>query len=232
MIGISVVILLTWLLLRYFVKQPIAILGVAPTRQRFKEFFAGLVFMAAVGVINFVWQAYFKDITYQVNHNYGFLDLISGSFWIFRSVLFEELLFRGLILYLMIRHFGIIWACILSSIIFGIYHWFSYELFGSRLVLMIYIFLVTGAGGWMFAFAFAKTKSLYAPIGLHLGWNLVSAIIFSSGPLGDQWLIVEQGNNAQTNGWVSLLFFSLQTFVAPGIVTWYLQTRYKPAILN
>lgn len=225
MIGIGVTLLLTWLLLRYVVKQPISILGVAPTRQRFKELIVALLFMATIAALNFIWQAHFKDITYLINHNYGLLDLLGGSFWVFRAVLFEELLFRGVLLYLLIKHFGIIKACILSSIVFGIYHWFSYEVFGSRLVLMIYIFLVTGAGGWMFAFAFAKTKSLYAPMGLHLGWNLVSAIIFSTGPIGNQWLI-QQGDAVQTDGWVTLLFFSLQTIIAPGVVTWYLQKRY------
>ena len=228
MLGIGVSLILTWLLLRYVVKQPVAIFGVAFTRQRFKEFVVGLAFMATIAVINFVWQAHFKDITYQINQNYGLVDLLAGSFWIFRGVLFEELLFRGVLLYLLIQRFGIFRACLFSSMIFGFHHWFSYEVFGERLVLMIYIFLVTGAGGWMFAFAFAKTKSLYAPIGLHLGWNLVSAIIFSSGPIGKQWLI-QQGDPVQTGGWVTLLFFSLQTIIAPGLVTWYLQKRYKSA---
>ena len=92
---------------------------------------------------------------------------------------------------------------------------------------MAYIFLVTGAGGWMFAYAFAKTKSLFAPTGLHLGWNLVTAIVFSSGPIGNQWLI-EQGQGVYPSEWYTLLFFSLQAIVAPGIVTWYLYIRYKP----
>ena len=105
-----------------------------------------------------------------------------------------------------------------SSVVFGVYHWFSYEVFGSRLVLMAYIFLVTGAGGWMFSYAFAKTKSLYAPTGLHLGWNLVSAVVFSSGPLGNQ-LLLQQGEEVAWNEWYTLVFFLLQTLVAPGIVT-------------
>ncbi|WP_286234451.1 CPBP family intramembrane glutamic endopeptidase [Thalassotalea sediminis] len=184
--------------------------------------------MATIAVINFTWQAHFKDISYQINNNYSVLDFLGGSFWIFRAVLFEELLFRGVLLYLLIKHVGMIKACIFSSIVFGIYHWFSYEVFGSRLVLMIYVFLITGAGGWMFAYAFAKTKSLYAPIGLHLGWNLVSAIVFSAGPIGNQWLI-QQGDAIQTNGWVTLLFFSLQTIIAPGLVTWYLHSCYTSA---
>ena len=91
---------------------------------------------------------------------------------------------------------------------------------------MAYIFLVTGAGGWMFAFAFAKTKSLYAPVGLHFGWNVITAVVFSSGPIGPQWLL-EQGEAVAKSEWYTLLFFSLQAIVAPGLVTWYLQRVYR-----
>ncbi|WP_460803278.1 lysostaphin resistance A-like protein [Microbulbifer agarilyticus] len=194
--------------------------------KRCSEFLLGMGFMAALAVINFSWQASFKQITYEINPEYSGLDFFHGSFWVFRSVLFEELLFRGAILYLLIRYIGIIKACLLSSVIFGVYHWFSYEVFGARPVLMLYIFLVTGMGGWMFAFAYAKTKSLFAPVGLHLGWNLVTAIVFSSGPLGNQWLI-QQGEAVHASDWITLIFFSLQAVVAPGLVTLYLLGRYK-----
>lgn len=228
MIGILVVaFLLLWLLLRVVIKEPITVLGIVPTQQRLKECLFGFAFMAGLAVINFIWQAHFKGVSYQINPDYGLLQFLGGSFWVIKAVILEELVFRGVILYLLIRYVGIVKACLISAIIFGIYHWFSYGVFGSRLVLMVYGFLITGAGGWMFAFAFAKTKSLFAPTGLHLGWNLVTAIVFSAGPIGNQWLI-EHGEAAQTSDWVTLLFFSLQAIVAPGIVTWYLQKIYQP----
>lgn len=219
--------LFSWLLLRVVLKEPITVFGIVPNRQRVKECLVGIVFMAGFAVINFTWQAHFKEITYQVNPDYGLVQLLGGSFWVFIAVILEELVFRGVLLYWLIRHLGVVKACLLSATIFGVYHWFSYGVFGSRLVLMVYVFLITGSGGWMFAFAFAKTKSLFAPLGLHLGWNLVTAIVFSSGPIGGQWLL-EQGEAVQTGDWVTLLFFTLQAIVAPGIVTWYLQKVYRP----
>ncbi len=217
----------SWVLLRVTVREPLAVLGIVPTKQRMIAFMAGMFFMALVAVINFTWQAHFKEISYQVNPDYDLRQLLGGSVWVLSAVLYEELLFRGVLLYLLIRYVGIVKACLLSSIAFGVYHWFSYEVFGSRLVLMIYVFLVTGAGGWMFAFAYAKTRSLYAPIGLHLGWNLVAAVVFSSGPIGEQWLI-QRGEGDYGSEWVTLLFFTLQTIIAPGLVTWYLQRFYRP----
>jgi len=226
MIGLVVVILLTWLFLKYVVNEPISVLGIAPTSQRLRELTVGITFMAIVGFINFLWQADVKEITYAVSEDYSFFDFLWGSFWVFRSVLFEELLFRGVLLFLLIKYVGIFKGCLFSAITFGVYHWFSYEVFGERIILMAYIFLVTGAGGWMFAYAYAKTKSLYLPTGLHFGWNFVTAIIFSSGPIGNQ-LLIQQGEAVQRNEWYTLVFFTLQTIVAPGIVTLYLTKVYK-----
>ena len=227
MIGLVVSILISWFLLRRVARAPITVLGLTPDRRRVTECLVGMTFMAVVAVINFTWQAHFKEVSYRINPDYGFLDFLGGSFWIVKAVIFEELAFRGALLYLLIKRIGIVPGCLLSSIAFGIYHWFSYGIFGSRLVLMVYVFLVTGCGGWMFAFAYARTKSLFAPVGLHLGWNLVTALVFSSGPIGNQWLI-QQGEAVELGGWTTLLFFSLQAIVAPGIATWFLQTRYAP----
>ena len=228
MIGALVTLFISWVLLRFVAHEPLTVLGIFPTKRRMIELVVGMLFMALIGVINFTWQAHLKGVSYQVNPDYGLGQLLGGSFWVFSAVLYEELIFRGALLYLLIRYLGVVKACLISSVAFGVYHWFSYEVFGSRLILMAYIFLVTGAGGWMFAFAFAKTRSLFAPIGLHLGWNLVAAVVFSAGPIGQQWLI-QQGEGAYQSEWPTLLFFTLQAIVAPGLVTLYLQKFYRPA---
>lgn len=228
MIGLLVIFLVSWLLLRRVFHEPLAVLGIAPSRRRIQELMCGMLFMAVVGVINFLGQAHVKEVSYQLNPEYGFGKFLGASFWVLKAVVLEELAFRGALLYLLIKYIGAIRACLVSSILFGVYHWFSYEVFGSRFILMAYIFLVTGAGGWMFSYAFARTRSLYAPIGLHLGWNLVTAVVFSQGPVGDQ-LLLQQGEEIAWNEWFTLLFFALQAIVAPGIVTWYFARYYRPA---
>ncbi len=226
MLGIVVVVIISWLLLWLFFKEHITALGIKPTSRRLKEFFIGLLLMAAFCTVNLLGQSYFKEIDYVQNPEYGIWDALKGVWWTFKAALFEELIFRGAILYILIRKTGIVKGCILSAIAFGIYHWFSYDMFGRGLIPMIYIFLLTGAGGWMFAYAFAKTKSLYAPLGLHFGWIVVSIVLFSAGPLGDS-LFVVQGEEIALGGWEQLLFFLWQTVIVPGIVTWYLIKRYK-----
>jgi membrane protease YdiL (CAAX protease family) len=136
-----------------------------------------------------------------------------------KSVLGEELLFRGALLYIGIKKLGLKNACILSSIIFGIYHWFSYGILGD-FPQMIYIFFLTGIGGLLFAYSFALTKSIYLPVGLHLGWNLINVVIFSNGPLGKQMLLYSGGQ--QLDGLWTTIFFIYQITVLPFVTYLYL----------
>jgi len=226
MIGILIVFVISWLLLWLLLKEHILVLGIFPNAKRLKEFLMGFVLMAILCSINFLGQAYIKDINYVRNTDYSMWEVLSGSWWTFKAALLEELIFRGTLLYILINRIGILWSCIISSIAFGIYHWFSYDMLGGRIIPMIYVFLVTGAGGWMFAYAFAKTKSLYAPLGLHFGWIIMSIVIFSAGPLGNS-LFISEGEAIEMGGWPTLLFFLWQAVVTPFIVTWYLLKKYK-----
>jgi membrane protease YdiL (CAAX protease family) len=226
MLGVLVAFLLSWLVVWLIFKEHITVLGIIPNRRRLKEFLIGLLVMALFCTINILGQAYFTEINYVRNANYRFLEGLNGTWWTFKAALFEELIFRGAILYVLIKKLGAYAGCIISAIAFGIYHWFSYQMFGRGLIPMAYVFLLTGAGGWMFAYAFYKTKSLLVPLGLHFGWIVVSIVVFSAGPLGNSMFVVN-GEASELGGWEQLLFFLFQTVFVPGIVTWYLAKKYK-----
>jgi len=157
MLGILVVIIISWLILRLISKEQLTVIGIRPNSSRLIEFTTGFLLTVIVSFINLYWQAYFKGITYILNPDYGIVDGIMRIWWTVKAVLFEELIFRGVILYLLIRRIGVVKACLIDALLFGIYHWFSYDMFGGRIIPMIYVLFVTGAGGWMFAYAFAKT---------------------------------------------------------------------------
>ena len=135
----------------------------------------------------------FSGSVWNINPTFTAAKFLSGSWWTMQSVLYEELIFRGALLYIAIQKIGEKRAVWLSAICFGIYHWFSMGAFGNWVV-MTYLFVGTGIMGYIFALAYAKTKSLYLPIGLHFGWNLVNNIVFSQGPNGDQLLIIKRGD--------------------------------------
>lgn len=69
----------------------------------------------------------------------------------------------------------------------------------------------------MFAYAFARTKSIYAPLGLHFGWIVMSIVVLSEGPLGNSLFLIE-GETIELGGWEQLLFFLWQTMIIPIVV--------------
>lgn len=225
MIGLLVIFAITWGLLWLITREHITVLGFRPTRQRLKELGIGMTFMFVCCAINQLWQAHIKGHWYVLNPDYGILDFLAGTFWIFKAGLLEELVFRGTVLFLLIRWLGPVWGCIVSAVAFGMYHWHSYEVFGRGVVVMAYVFILTGAAGWAFAYSFAKTKSLYAPFGLHFGWIIFSGVVVSEGPLGPE-LFIADGPSSELPGWPQLGFFLFQSVLIPGLITWYLIRNY------
>lgn len=185
MIGILVELILSWLLLWLCCKKDLSVLGIKPTTQRSTDLAAGFIVAAAFCTAYYFAGAYFSGNRFAVNKDFTLLQFFKSFGWTLRSVLFEELIFRGALLYIAIRKFGVNTACIISAAAFGIYHWFTFGGLGNPAQMAI-IFFTTGIWGWMFAWSFAKTKSLYLPVGIHLGWNLLSNVIFSKGPLSKQ----------------------------------------------
>ena len=99
---------------------------------------------------------------------------------------------------------------------------FSYGVIGNP-VAMAFVFVFTGMFGLMFASAFRASKSLALPIGLHLGWNIVTNLVFSAGPLGATLLVAANGaQRIQAQGGLGLLCkLLLPTAMALG-ACWYL----------
>ena len=230
MIGILVGLLTSWLLLWLFDKKNLTALGLDPSKKRVYNFIFGTLVSAICCAIYFFMIAAIAKANFTLNTKYTGKLLLESSWWTLKSVLFEELLFRGALLYIAIQRLGTKVACIISAVAFGIYHWFSYEIFGDPMQ-MIFVFIITGIGGLMFAYAFALTKSLYLPIGLHLGWNLATIVVFSQGPLGEQLLI--SSNGQKLSGFLSVLFILYQILVLPFITYWYLKRQtIKPLMVT
>ena len=218
MIGILVQLIISWILLWYFDRSNLSALGIAPTQKRLLMFCVVFVLSTIVCAMYNLLTTAFVNNGWTFNKQLSLRNTLNSIWWVFKSVLFEELLFRGALLYLAIKRIGASKACILSAICFGVYHWFSFNAFGNP-VAMLFIFLLTGIAGLMFAYAFARTQSLYLPIALHFGWNLVHIIVFSNGPLRQQ--IFQRMNENRPQGLLSLLIFLFQMLALPILAFWY-----------
>ncbi|ASK31790.1 CPBP family intramembrane metalloprotease [Chryseobacterium sp. T16E-39] len=220
MIGIIAELIISWFLLWIIDRKNLSVLGFKLYRKRIHQLGAGFLLAVICCSLYHLMSVNFTDNSWVLNKKVtGYIVLISLWFTV-KSVLFEELIFRGALLYLAIEKLGIKIACILSAVSFGIYHWFSYNAFGNPFQMGI-IFSMTAIFGWILAYAFAKTGSLYLPIGLHLGWNLINIVIFSNGPLGDQILV--KANENKLEGLLSLFVFIFQILALPVLTYWYLR---------
>ena len=68
--------------------------------------------------------------------------------------------------------------------IFGVYHVFSYGMTNESIIPIVYVILVTGFTGYVWAYAFYKTGTIWMGLGFHLGYNLVMSCFFESQPFG------------------------------------------------
>jgi uncharacterized protein len=188
LLGILVQLIISWVLLRVFYRENLGALGITPTKSRMSQLALGFIFTALLCTVIQLVDSALTNTDWKLNENLSVLGTLNFLWWNVTSVVFEELIFRGALLYIVIRKWGARTGIILSAIVFGIYHWFSFGVVGN-IVLMLVVFLMTSISGLVWAYAFEKSKSMMLPIGLHLGWNFVFNSVFSKGPLGDQILI-------------------------------------------
>jgi uncharacterized protein len=185
MLGIIVQLAISWLIIWLFEKGNLSFLGLYPSQKKILDFTLFFVFTGACCATGFLLKMYFTKQQWQLNTQLTFSLIAQGIWWNIKSVLFEELVFRGVLFYVLIKKLGSAKAIIISAIAFGIYHWFSQNVFGHP-VQMIIIFFLTGTMGLLLAYGYSKTFSLYIPIAIHLGWNLTEQFIFSNGKIGNQ----------------------------------------------
>lgn len=199
MIGIFIGVIASWGLLYWTKNIHLALAGFQPILKRLGQFALGFLLTAGLCVgVQWVERA-LQSAAWQINSDFNATLLISRLWWDFKSVLTEELLFRGVLLLILIRWIGPRKSVLISAVAFGVYHWFSFGIFGS-IVPMFFVGIGTGMMGYAWALAFAKTKSIFLPLGFHLGWNFTLNTIFSKGPLSNG-LIVTLGGSPLPDWW-------------------------------
>ena len=223
MVGVAAQLVLSWLLLHLAERKGLSALGLVPTGQRLKQFSLGYFMAVFCCAAYFLLLAKLVHADWMLNPHLNAKMTFAGIGWTIKSVLFEELLFRGALLYLLIVRCGIKKGIIVSAICFGAYHWFSFGAWGNA-VHMVTAFFTTGVMGLALAFSFAQTQSMYLPIALHCGWNTVQINVFSNGPLGPQMFVTDTSAQTIALGiFPSIVMFLLQAFSLPLLAYWYLK---------
>lgn len=188
MLGIIIQLALSWLIVWLVQKRNLSVLGFYPAKRRLSDFALFFFVTAFFSATDYFFRMYLGDQRWHLNPNLTGQLILKGFWWNLSSVIYEELIFRGVLLYILVKRLGALPGIIISSVAFGIYHWFSHGVIGNPMQMAI-TFFTTGIMGLVYAYGYTKTFSLYIPCAIHLGWNLVRSVIFSETVIGDQLLV-------------------------------------------
>ncbi len=228
MIFALTVLAFSWLIVYISERKNLLAIWFTPLSQRTKEFISGFLILAILSTITQLLLGYLSGVSWQLNASISLHLILDSAFYDLKSVLFEELLFRGIILYLLLRYTKQRQTSLLIiAVAFGVYHWFTFGVLGN-IMAMIVVFITTGYMGYVFAVSYEKTNSVVLPIALHLGWNLINNTVFSNGPNGMQALESFQGpvpfNLGAYAGLIKLGWYLL----IPSVVLFILHKFYTP----
>ncbi|WP_426485216.1 CPBP family intramembrane glutamic endopeptidase [Flavobacterium sp. 2] len=211
MLGIILLLVLFSCLVLLFEKKLSDVPGLIPTKKRILYFFSGVALSGILVVLNITAETILFSLNWKMR-DFHYLEPALVVWQFFLSVFTEELIFRGIIIYILMRKLRKHTAMLISSALFGFYHWFSYEMFGAGLVPMLYVFLMTSLAGYCWAFAYLKSRTLLLPLGMHLGWNCINWVFAKKGTYG-QGLFVRINELALTE--VQNLILSLLKGLVP-----------------
>lgn len=216
MLGIVVILLISWLLLHFIESKNLNVLGVLPIKKSLIEFGVGLLFIIVLTLIVIHLDSWFLSIEWKMNSKIDYMAIIQSIWYNLKSAVTEDLIFRGAILYILVSKLGLRTGVIISATVFGVYHWFSFGMLPGdfRLFPLLYIFIITGSAGYVWAYAYIKTKSIMMPLGFHLGANFVLSLYFENAPYGEL-LFSKASTEIIENQWLNLLYLILKGVSAP-----------------
>ncbi len=188
MLGLLIQIILSYFIIRWVQKKDLSVLGLKPSKAKIKNLLLYCLIAGVCSAITFWLRILFAKEVWTLNPSLNWQQTLNAIWYNIKSVLYEELIFRGVLFYILIEKLGGIKAILISAIAFGIYHWFTYEVLNDP-VKMLWIFMITFSAGYIYALGYYKTNSLYTPIGMHFGWNFVQSFIFSAGNIGSGLLV-------------------------------------------
>jgi hypothetical protein len=200
MLQLTALIAISWLMVWLFDKHNLSVLGLMPTKGRLQLCFYLFMVTAICCSTAFFLKMYWAKEQYAINPKLT-ASLIFSELWNnFRAVLTEELLCRGVVLYILIKKLGQRWAIIISAVIFGLLHWLNTGVFGNVMQMSI-VFIFTFCMGLLLAFSYAKTFSILIPFAIHFGWNLTQNFVFPDNQDGNHFLILAAQPPIVTVSW-------------------------------
>lgn len=177
MLQIIGLLVISWLLVWLFSKKNLSVLGGKLTKERLFYFIILFIVSSLISATTFLLKMYFAKEEYALNQSLTTEVFFTEIGKQIRTVLTEELMCRGVLLYILIKKIGQTKALFFSSLFFAALHGLNSEIWRNG-TQMILVFIFTFAMGLLLAYSYARTYSLLMPFAIHLGWNLTQNFIF------------------------------------------------------
>lgn len=140
---------------------------------------------------------------------------------------YEELLARGYLFQNLEAGLNTVWAVLLSSAVFGLLH------IGNPNASPLAALGILGAG-LLFALAYLRTRALWLPIGLHIGWNFFEGVVFGFPVSGLETARLVETRISGPELWTGGAFGPeaglalLPALLAGGLWVWYYTRNHAP----
>ena len=226
MLEIIILLAVSWLLVWLFEKGNLSVLGLNPTKKRLSYAFILFIVAGICCSTGYLMRMYFAQQTFPLNQKISAGLVFTGLWLNLKSVLFEELLCRGAGLYILVKKTGKRTGILISAIVFGVLHWMNTGVFGD-VTQMAIVFSFTFFMGLLLAYAFVQSGSLYLPIAIHLGWNLVQNFLFPDGPFGISVLVNPAAQPEVTVSYFIYFAILLLPKISSIVVNYFIVRRYS-----
>jgi hypothetical protein len=164
---------------RIFDRRTIVSLGLKINRHTLEDLLAGFLIPALMMALIFFlerifgWTEFVGMAWQQSSVESVLFSIFSGLAAFIIVGWQEELLSRGYHLQNLEDGLNLPWAVFLSSALFSLMH-LANPNSEQRLMVIVGMWL----GGMFFAYAYIRTRQLWLPIGLHIGWNFFEGPVF------------------------------------------------------
>jgi len=165
-------------------------------------------------------RALYTGESFEISTSINYSTVLYAFYFILPQVATEEFLFRGYLFKKTIKTSNVIIANILFSIVFMLIHVLDESVMSNRGMIVLLVITIP-FGHLLFATALLKSKTLFFPIGIHLGNNWATRHLLTNSNSGDSFLYIP--NPATFDNWTpfitSILIFN-GVFLLVTLVIW------------
>ena len=217
---------ISWLIIWLFKKGNLSVLGLTLTKERLKYCTILFIVSAVFSATAFLLRMYFAKEEYTISNSITTKSIILETWFQIRTVLTEELLFRGVLLYILIKKIKQTKAIIISAVLFAALHVINAGVWGNFTEIII-LFIFTFSMGLLLAYSYARTFSLLIPFAIHFGWNLTQNYIFPDTATGNHIFTLAAPPPTVTISYVAFFTMLLLPKISVLIVDYFIVKRHR-----